>query len=600
MTAAHDALRVRLAEAGLERHVDALLALALPSVRLRSGEGVSRRPAPPRHVAMPVPGIGSATAIGSSTRHRVALLADGTVRTWGYNVVGQLGDGTKVDRPAPVVVRDLADVRAIAVGGAHALALTADGAVFAWGFNGKGQIGDGTMENRRGPVVVAGLERGVRAIAAGISSSFAWLDDGTVLGWGGCVLPSVVDPQYHRARPLAIDELRGVVAIAGGWAHHLALSADGTVLAWGSNVGLVLGVHINGYHRAAPAPVPGLPPIVAVAPGDGHSFAVDEGGTVHAWGGNFFGERGDADRESLHRAEPRAVDGLRAVRAIAADRHLSLALGRDGHAVGWGSNQQRALGDADEHRSRHWPAPVAGLNDDLVAIALGLALRADGTVMQWGDALPTGEPAWNDGLPIGRTKLGGRPDLPKGTRWPRADGRPMTFLAQVALADVAPHDATASLRTGGHLVAFCDLEDPQMATARVLYVSAGELVRPAPPLGAPPELDGAVTLDPEPELTPCPADVEPVGRLGLSAQQRLVYRNAIEELGGEPRHRMLGHPDVIQNDPRASDDELLLLQLDLGDPTVFKHGEGRVYWFVAASDLAQGKLDRTRVVFQQT
>lgn len=53
----------------------------------------------------------------------------------------------------------------------------------------------------------------------------------------------------------------------------------------------------------------------------------------------------------------------------------------------------------------------------------------------------------------------------------------MTFLAQVALADVAPPDATASLPTGGHLVAFCDLEDPEMATARVLYISAGELVR---------------------------------------------------------------------------------------------------------------------------
>jgi hypothetical protein len=39
----------------------ALLALAVPSVRLRSGEAVARPPAPPRHVAMPVPGIGSAT-----------------------------------------------------------------------------------------------------------------------------------------------------------------------------------------------------------------------------------------------------------------------------------------------------------------------------------------------------------------------------------------------------------------------------------------------------------------------------------------------------------------------------------------------------------
>lgn len=256
------------------------------------------------------------------------------------------------------------------------------------------------------------------------------------------------------------------------------------------------------------------------------------------------------------------------------------------------------LGDADEKCSRHVPAPVAGLADDVVAIAVGLALRADGTVMQWGDGLPTGAPAWDDGLPVGRTKLGGRPDLPKSTRWPRADGRPMTFLAQVALADVAPHDATASLPAEGHMAVFGDLDGPEMATARVLYFGTGELVRPTPPRGAPPELDGAVALDPEPELTPCPTESESVRRLGLSAQEFLTYRHLLEE-DREPQHRMLGHPDVIQNDPRTGRNELLLVQLDLGERAVYD-GEGRMYWFVAASDVAQGKLDRARGVFQQS
>lgn len=175
----------------------------------------------------------------------------------------------------------------------------------------------------------------------------------------------------------------------------------------------------------------------------------------------------------------------------------------------------------------------------------------------------------------------------------------MTFLAQVALADVAPHDATASLPTGGHLAVFFDFEDPEMATARVLYAGTGELVRPAPPRGAPPELDGAVALEPEPELTPCPVESEPVRRLGLSSQDWRAYDDVIER-EQEPRHRMLGHPDVVQDDPRAGDHELLLLQLDFAEQTVFELGEGRMYWFIAASDLAQGRLDRARVVFQQT
>lgn len=336
MTAAHDALRAWLVEAGLERHADALLALAVPSVRLRSREAVSRPPAPPRHVATAVPGIGTAVAIGSTTRHRVALLADGTVRAWGCNAVGQLGDGTKVDQPAPVVVRDLADVQAIAVGGGHALALTAGGAVYAWGANGKGQIGDGTMETRRQPVVVPGLERGVRSVAAGMGSSFAWLDDGTVLGWGGCVVPGRADPQQHRSRPLPIDELRGVVAIAGGWSHHLALTADGTVLAWGFNGDLNLGVQTDDYHRATPAPVPGLPRIAAVAGGQSHSLALDEAGTVHAWGRNYVGGCGRDRHAAPHQRLQTHVGARRGPRRRRRRDHgRARAAGRrHRHAVG--------------------------------------------------------------------------------------------------------------------------------------------------------------------------------------------------------------------------------------------------------------------------
>jgi hypothetical protein len=70
---------------------------------------------------------------------------------------------------------------------------------------------------------------------------------------------------------------------------------------------------------------------------------------------------------------------------------------------------------------------------------------------------------------------------------------------------------------------------------------------------------------------------EKVRRLGLSRQEHLVYRNLVER-DEEPVHRMLGHPDVVQNDPRAGQQELLLLQVDLAEQTVFNgvlvhHGE---------------------------
>lgn len=126
----------------------------------------------------------------------------------------------------------------------------------------------------------------------------------------------------------------------------------------------------------------------------------------------------------------------------------------------------------------------------------------------------------------------------------------MTFLAQVALADVAAHDTTKRLPARGHLAVFCDLEDPQMASAKVLFADTRDLARPAPPRGAPPELDGAVTLQPESELTLCPVESELVHRLGLSEEEYWAY-DALVVPYDEPRHRMLGHPDVVQDDRRG-------------------------------------------------
>jgi alpha-tubulin suppressor-like RCC1 family protein len=92
--------------------------------------------------------------------HSCARLAGGNVRCWGSNLVGQLGDGTKVNQLTPVLVLEaqggspLAGVQGVAPGWYHSCARLAGDDVRCWGDNDFGELGDGTTAPQLTPVRV--------------------------------------------------------------------------------------------------------------------------------------------------------------------------------------------------------------------------------------------------------------------------------------------------------------------------------------------------------------------------------------------------------------------------------------------------------------
>ena len=72
---------------------------------------------------MPVSGLTGVTAIAGGNNDAYALLSDGTVRAWGSNGAGELGDGTTTNSSTPVPVSGLTGVTAIAGGFLNGYAL---------------------------------------------------------------------------------------------------------------------------------------------------------------------------------------------------------------------------------------------------------------------------------------------------------------------------------------------------------------------------------------------------------------------------------------------------------------------------------------------
>jgi hypothetical protein len=98
----------------------------------------------------------SLTSISSSGEHTCAITPTGDMYCWGYNCAGQLGFGNLGDLNYPVAVLGGLSFSSVSVGGVHSCGVTKDGIAYCWGNNTGGELGDGTTTGRMTPVRVVG------------------------------------------------------------------------------------------------------------------------------------------------------------------------------------------------------------------------------------------------------------------------------------------------------------------------------------------------------------------------------------------------------------------------------------------------------------
>lgn len=323
-----------------------------------------------------VVGLADALDLSAGHTHTCATLANGTVKCWGQNYHYMLGDGTteiKRDTPVPVLAESgsvLHGVMTIAAGMYHTCALIADGTVKCWGDNYYGQLGDGTTTPvRSSPWQIAGLSN-VVALSAGASHTCAIVADGTGRCWGrndrGMVGDGVTYDLQKRS-PVPVYGLTDAVAIAatGEWSS-CALIANGGVRCWGGNMNGQFGTGEATLESNAPVGyVVGLGDAVALESSSAGDTicAIRVGGAAACWGGNYEGQCGDGSYGISAPKQPVPVEvaGLDSVAAITPGGLHTCALDAGGAAWCWGNNGYGQLGIGSTQNYPPIPAPQSSV-----------------------------------------------------------------------------------------------------------------------------------------------------------------------------------------------------------------------------------------------
>jgi alpha-tubulin suppressor-like RCC1 family protein len=300
----------------------------------------------------------------------------------------------------------------VVAGNGHTCALVSDGSVRCWGGNRWGQLGDGSprhgdcsisgnvdyVDCSGAAVPVRGVSNAVQ-LSAGSASSCALNAEGEAVCWGRAFEAHAAMSQAVERNVAVRVEVEGrVVDVSEGSAHTCVVDSDGAVLCRGLSWAGQLGAG-DFRDRNELTRVVGLPPAVdvEVSATGGFSCAVTDDG-VFCWGDDTSGQLGDgASHETCFdgtssydcSSVPVRVEGLDAgeVAEIDLGGGHACALTHEGRVLCWGAGVRGQLGRG-EYEGDALAAEVAGL-EAVTSIATGegftCALTSDGRVACFGD-----------------------------------------------------------------------------------------------------------------------------------------------------------------------------------------------------------------------
>lgn len=312
-----------------------------------------------------------------------AVKSDNTLWAWGD--IGYFDPWNPQVTPKKM----MDDVVSVSTSIGNIFAVKTDGSLWGMGGNNDGQLGAGTSGASHDFVKIMD---DVVSVSSGAVGTVAIKSDASLWGWGWV-------PDVDSLEPVKIFD--NVADVSLGMQTIYAIKTDGSLWVNGSGyTGLGENISAVGWTML-------MKDVISVSTYSEGEFtlALQNDGTVWAWGINHYGIMGAENTDDIYYTPVHVMDD---VKAISAGRYHAMAIKSDDTLWAWGSNARGAvLGLGQDITHSAMPQQVMS---DVAAVSAGgehtLAIKTDGTLWAWGQNLyqqiGNGEGGfyWVSGFPI--------------------------------------------------------------------------------------------------------------------------------------------------------------------------------------------------------
>jgi uncharacterized repeat protein (TIGR02543 family) len=357
---------------------------------------------------------------GEGSSHYYSLTSIGRVFTWGDNSDGQLGNGNNLYSEKALEITSFFDLMenerivSVSLGTHHSAALTSTGRVFTWGGNSMGQLGDGTFIDKNLPIEITnafGLLSNDRVtlISLGDNHSSVLSLSGRVFTWGLNYLEQLGNGGRSGEKYSTPGEITRffnftnndrIISLSFGGNHSSAISNFGRVFMWGMGRYGQIGHGFNNESRSMIDITEnfnlfGGDKIISISLNTFSSSAISSTGRVFMWGSNWAGQLGDGsliDKNlPVEITSNFNLENEDKITSISLGYMHSSVLSSNGRIFIWGANNKGQLGDGT-NTNKTIPIEITlefnlGETEKITTLAMNYfssVITSEGRVFVWG------------------------------------------------------------------------------------------------------------------------------------------------------------------------------------------------------------------------